>query len=62
MIVSAYLKGSFQVQISVIVIVSDKLDKNWENKLMKSMYKKTWRWEGLNRIVHFGSKPPYSGW
>ena len=28
--VSAYLKGSFQVQISVIVIVSDKLDKNWE--------------------------------
>ena len=29
----AYLKGSFQVQISVIVIVSDKLDKN-EEKLM----------------------------
>ena len=29
-LLSAYLKGSFQVQISVIVIVSDKLDKNWE--------------------------------
>ena len=41
--VSAYLKGSFQVQISVIVIVSDKLHKYWEKKLMKKMYKKTWR-------------------
>ena len=39
--VSAYLKSSFQVQISVIVIVSDKLDKI-EKKLMKNMCKKTW--------------------
>lgn len=37
--VSAYLKGSFQVQISVIVIVSDKLDKNWEKTDRKYVQK-----------------------
>ena len=37
--VSAYLKGSFQVQISVIVIVSDKLHKYWEKTDEKNVQK-----------------------
>ena len=57
--VSAYLKGSFQVQISVIVIVSDKLDKNWE-KTDKKYVEKDMEEGGVKRV--FNLAPSHQCW